>query len=223
LVSTTLTLNLAKIYLTTFYTKGLFGALFYDKYIMTTQYYTPTIIAQDTNESDQIQPLIEWNINGAVNPDNPISTKDSLYTISGLWMEKYLSNTRELICTGLNIPLTEQPIVGITLFLDIHRKSRIEDLHIQLVDSTGYIGDNLASPVDPVQSNMYTGDNSPWLPLLENKTTYGGVDNTWGATLSNEQIADLAFGVAISFRSNQVYPHRDIVVVNQISVGVTYG
>jgi hypothetical protein len=190
---------------------------------MTTQFYNPTTITQYSEQDDLIQPIIEWNINGAITQDNYITSKQPLYTISGLWMEKYLSHTSELWCTGFNIPESDQELVGIELFLNVHRNSRIEDLRIQLIDSTGLIGDNLASPIDPVQSNMYTGDNSPLLPVIGNENSYSSASNLWGTTLTSAQITDPNFGVAISFRSNQVYPHRDFAIVFQVSVGVTYG
>jgi hypothetical protein len=70
---------------------------------------------------------------------------------------------------------------------------------------------------------MYTGDNSPLLPVIGNENSYSSASNLWGTTLTSAQITDPNFGVAISFRSNQVYPHRDFAIVFQVSVGVTYG
>ena len=138
-------------------------------------------------------------------------------------MEKFLSNTSELWCTNLNIPDYQQPVVGIEFYLEMHRLSRIEDLRIQLILNNELIGNNIASLVDPVQSNMYTGENSPLIPIIGDKNIYGSETDTWGATLSSTDISDPSFGIAISFRSNQVYPHRDLVIVNQIGVSITYG
>jgi hypothetical protein len=81
----------------------------------------------------------------------------------------------------------------------------------------------MASPVNPVQSNMYTGENSPLLPIIGNTNVYGSPVELWGTTLTSTDVSNESFGVAISFRSNQVYPHRDLVIVNQIGVGITYG
>jgi hypothetical protein len=190
---------------------------------MTTKFYYPNNITEYGEQNELIQPLIGWNINGTLSPDNSITSKQPLHTISGLWMEKFLSNTNELWCTKFNIPDTELPIIGIELYLDIHRVARIEDLRIQLRLNNEYIGDNMASPVNPVQSNMYTGENSPLLPIVGNKNVYGGPTETWGTTLTNTDVSNDSFGVAISFRSTQVYPHRDLVIVNQIGLGITYG
>jgi hypothetical protein len=82
----------------------------------------------------------------------------------------------------------------------------------------------MASPVNPVQSNMYTGDNSPLLPIIGDSNIYGSSTNLWGTTgLTSTNVSDPSFGIIISFRSNQVYPHRDIAQINQIALGITYG
>jgi hypothetical protein len=190
---------------------------------MTTQYYNPREITEYGEQNDLIQPLIGWNINGTISTDNCITSKQPLHTISGLWMEKFLSNTNELWCTKFNIPNNNLPVVGIELYLDMHRFSRIEDLRIQLRLNDEYIGDNIASPVNPVQSNMYTGENSPLLPIVGDVNVYGGPDNLWGTTITSTDISSDSFGIAISFRSNQVYPHRDLAIINQIGIGITYG
>jgi hypothetical protein len=190
---------------------------------MTTRYYNPTTIIEHSEETDLIQPIIGWNINGEITPTNCITSKQPLYTISGLWMEKFLSNTAELWCTNLNIPDAELPVAGIEFYLDMHRFSRIEDLRIQLRLNNDYIGNNIASPINPVQSNMYTGENSPLLPIIGDVNTYGGPTELWGNTLTSADISSESFGIAISFRSNQIYPHRDLVIINQIGIGITYG
>jgi hypothetical protein len=192
---------------------------------MTTQFYTPTTIQEVTPTDDYLmQPIIGWNHNGAIYDNNYAVTKQPLYTISGLWMEKYLSHTSELWCTGLNILDTEQSVVGIEFSLLMHRFSRIEDLRLQLTLNGEAIGDNMASPVNPVQSNMYTGDNSPLLPIIGDSNIYGSSTNLWGTTgLTSTNVSDPSFGIIISFRSNQVYPHRDIAQINQIALGITYG
>ena len=190
---------------------------------MTTHFYYPNTITEYSDQNDLIQPLIGWNINGTLSPDNCITSKQPLHTISGLWMEKFLSHTNELWCSRFNIPDTGLPVTGIELYLDMNRFSRTEDLRIQLILNDAYIGDNMASPVDPVQSNMYTGENSPLLPIIGNTNVYGSPTDMWGTTLTSAEISNDSFGVAISFRSNQVYPHRDLVIVKQIGIGITYG
>ena len=189
-----------------------------------TQYYNPTHIVEHTIFNDVTgHDSIGWEVNNLITQDTHASSKQPLYTISGLWMEKFLSNTSELWCTRLNIPNSSMLITGIEFYLDIKRMSRIEDLRIQLTLNGEAIGNNMASPVNPVQSNMYTGENSPLLPIIGDVNVYGGPTNLWGTELTSTQIADDSFGIIFSFRSNQVYPHRDLVIVNQIGVGITYG
>lgn len=192
-----------------------------------THFYIPTQITEHTVFNEVTgHDSIGWNFNHTISQNNHASSKEPLYTISGLWMEKFLSNTSELWCTGLNIPDNGLPVIGIELYLDVRRMSRIEDLRIQLINTTSehiYLGDNQASPVDPVQSNMYTGDNSPLLPLIGDTHTYGSTSSMWGTLLTSTDVSNSSFGFAISFRSNQVYPHRDLVLLNQIGLGITYG
>jgi hypothetical protein len=172
---------------------------------MTTQFYNPTTINQVTTFNSVAQEhSIEWNDIAMISADTPAVTKYPLYTISGLWMEKYLSNTNELWCTNLNIPDPNLPVLGIEFLLDMNRLARVEDLLIQLILNNELIGDNQASPVDPVQSNMYTGDNSPLLPIIGNYNIYGAADFMWGAdTLTSADVADPSFGIVFSFRSNK--------------------
>jgi hypothetical protein len=193
---------------------------------MNTQFYNPTSIIQEPtpNELDGIDESIPWVLNGIITQDNPAYSSQPLYTMSGLWMEKFLSKTHRLVCTNLNIPYDVRPIVGIEFLLDMNRSSRIEDLLIQLTLNGELIGDNAASPVNPVQSNMYTGENSPLLPIIGNYNVYGSPNELWGTSnLTTLDITDPSFGIVISFRSNQVYPHRDIVYIKQIGIGITYG
>jgi hypothetical protein len=194
---------------------------------MNTIFYTPTNIIQrpipDSVES--ISDSVEWVINNnSINENSKAYTSKPLYTISGLWMEKFLSKTNQLWCTNLNIPLDTRPIAGIEFLLDIDRKSRIEDLTIQLTLNDELIGDNFADPVYPVQANMYTGDNNLVAPIVEDYNIYGGPDNLWGANgLTNADVSNSSFGIVIGFVSNKVYPHRDIPVINRVGIGITYG
>ena len=114
-------------------------------------------------------------------------------------------------------------IQGIELELDIKRAARIEDLVIQLTLGGVLIGDNLASTINPVQSNMYTGDNVPAVPVGD-INIYGGSTNMWGTTgLTADNISDPTFGVVVSFKSNQIYPHTDLAYLSQTALRITYG
>jgi hypothetical protein len=197
------------------------------KYMMTTTaFYSPTAINQVTITNDITGiPSIDWDFNSTQISENAQAmTKKRLYTISGLWMEKFLSNTSQLWCTNLNIPNNNRPVVGIELLLGIQRASRIEDLLIQLTLGSELIGNNYASTVNPVQSSMYTGDymETPVQPVGD-IGLYGDSADLWGTTdLTSTNISDPTFGIVISFKSNQIYPHRDLAYVSQVGLRITY-
>jgi len=191
----------------------------------TTAFYGPTLITQVSipNEITGI-PSIDWNFNpNMISENTDAVTKTGLYTIPGMWMEKFLSNTSQLWCTRLGIPNRVGTVVGIELQLDVQRVARIQDLLIQLTLNGVLIGDNRASTANPVQSNMYTGDfTTPVDPVGDNHI-YGDAADLWGTTgLTAANIADPTFGVAVSFKSNTIYPHRDLVYLNQVALRITY-
>jgi hypothetical protein len=191
----------------------------------TTQFYNPTTITQVSipNEVTGI-PSIDWNFNSNIIADGAEAvTKTGLYTIPGLWMEKFLSNTSQLWCTRLGIPNRTGTIVGIELQLDVQRVARIEDLIIQLTLNGALIGDNRASTVNPVQSDMYTGDFTAPLDPVGDSHIYGSSTDLWGTTgLTSTNIADSTFGVVVSFKSNPIYPHRDLAYLSQVALRITY-
>jgi len=198
------------------------------KYMMTTTaYYSPTAINQVNIPNDITGiPSIDWIFNPqAITTTAEAVSKKGLYTISGLWMEKFLSNTSQLWCTQLNIPDNGGTVVGIELLLGIQRASRIEDLLIQLTLNGELIGNNYASTINPVQSSMYTGDymETPQQPVGD-IGNYGGPSDLWGTTgLTSANIADPTFGIVVSFRSNEIYPHNDLAYLNQVALRITYG
>jgi hypothetical protein len=114
-------------------------------------------------------------------------------------------------------------ILGVELELDIKRAARIEDLVIQLTLGGVVIGDNLASTVNPVQSDMYTGEFTTPLHPAGDIHIYGGPADLWGTDgLTATNIADSTFGAVVSFKSNPVYPHRDLAYLSQVTLRITY-
>jgi hypothetical protein len=193
--------------------------------MLTASFYNPTTITQVSipNEITGI-PSIDWNFNPNIIADGAEAvTKTGLYTISGMWMEKFLSNTSQLWCTGYNIPNRVGTVTGIELQLGIQRVARIEDLVIQLTLNGVLIGNNLASTVNPVQSDMYTGEFTTPLHPAGDIHIYGGSSDLWGtAGLTTANIADSTFGAVVSFKSNPVYPHKDLVYLSQVALRITY-
>ena len=191
---------------------------------MTTSFYYPTAIdtvAEYNAITNQWSIPWNWNPYNISSSTTAITTRP-LYTISGLWMEKFLSNTDQLWCTGFNIPASSQTVVGIEVELNVQRASRIEDLIIQLTLNGNIIGDNRASTVNPVQSDMYTGDYTTPLNPVGDYNIYGSSTDLWGTTLTAAQLANSTFGVVISFKSNQIYPHSDLAYVDQVGIRITY-
>ena len=195
------------------------------KYMMTTTaFYDPHILS-NVNIANQVTGYnsIDWNFDSSALSDSAIATsKKSLYTISGFCMEKFLSNTSQLWCTGYNIPTNVRNITGIECQINVQRAARIEDLIIQLTLNGTIIGDNLASDINPVQSDMYTGDFTTPLDPVGDLHIYGGVDKLWGTALTSADVANSTFGIVISFKSNTVFPHRDIVYLSQASIRISY-
>ena len=130
----------------------------------TTPFRIPTTVMQISvpNEITGI-PSIPWkNLEYVTSNDSYAVSAKPLYTISGLWMEKFLSNTSILYLTGFNFPDTEQTVTGIELQLHVLRSARIEDLVIQITEGGLGLdgmpipqGENIASIINPVQSSMY--------------------------------------------------------------------
>ena len=190
----------------------------------TTAFLFPTTVNQVSipNEITGI-PSIDWQgLEYISNTGSYAVTKKPLYTISGLWMEKFLSNTSQIWLTGFSIPNNNSTLTGIEFQLNIQRAARIEDLIIQLTLNGELIGENQASWVNPVQSNMYTGDFTEPLNPVGDYNVYGGPTNLWGTALTSTDITDPTFGVVISFKSNTTYPHSDIAYVDQVAVRTTY-
>jgi hypothetical protein len=190
----------------------------------TTAFLFPSTVTQVSipNEITGI-PSIDWTgLEYISNTGSYAVTKKPLYTISGLWMEKFLSNTSQIWLTDFNIPTNANQLTGIEFQLGIQRAARIEDLLIQLTLNGELIGDNLASWVNPVQSDMYTADFTTPLNPVGDYNVYGGPNNLWGTTLTTTDVTDPTFGVVISFKSNTTYPHSDIAYVDQVAVRTTY-
>jgi len=193
----------------------------------TTNFYDPTQLNNVTiHNSVTGHDSIDWvTKNNTIVENNYAYTKKPLYTISGLWMEKFLSNTSQLWCTGYNIPNNSQQVRGIEFSLNLKRAARIEDLVIQLALNGELIGENRASTINPVQSNMYTGGGPNDVPLIPvgDINIYGGSSDLWGTTgLTSTNIADTTFGIVVSFKSNIIYPHSDTAYLDQASIRITY-
>jgi hypothetical protein len=189
----------------------------------TTTFISPSNIIQvDSFNNITHRPSIQWTFDSTgISDANPASTLGTLYTMSGFWQEKFYSETSQLVCTNFNIP-DLGTITGIELELDARRVARIQDLVIQLTLNGVPIGDNKASIINPVQSDTYTSEVTVPLDPIDDYNIYGGANDMWGTELSGADIADPSFGVLISFRSNIIYPHNDVVYLHQVALRINY-
>jgi len=197
----------------------------FGKYKMTTPFYNPSTISNVTIPNEITgRSSIDWQYNTtAIAPGAYATSSKPLYTMSGFWQERFLSNTSQLWCTGFKFPNTGGTVIGIELQLNIQRQARIEDLLIQLTLAGNLIGSNYASTINPVQSDMYTGDLLEPLQPVGDLGLYGGPNDLWGTTgLTAANVADPTFGVVVSFRSNEIYPHKDFAYLDQVSLRITY-
>jgi hypothetical protein len=189
----------------------------------TTAFYSAASITQVASINDiTLQPTIPWeHSENVINESQYAVTKSGLYTISGLWMEKFRSSTNELWTTSYNIP-NFGSVVGIELQVGVQRAARISDLVIQLTLNGELIGYNYASGINPVQSDMYTAEFTTPMAPIGDYHIYGGNSDMWGTTLTSTDIANATFGAVVSFQSNQIVPHRDLAYLDQVAIRITY-
>ena len=190
----------------------------------TTNFYNPVSVQQVTTFNEITNTAsIDWNFNGIIADGNYAVTKQPLYCISGFWQEVFRSVTSQLWCTQAHIPNNGGTVVGIEFVLNLKRAARIEDLLVQLTLGGELIGQNYASTVNPVQSDMYTAETTIPLNPVGDYNIYGGPADLWGTTgLTAANVSDPTFGIVIAFQSNQIYPHRDLAYIDQVGLRITY-
>jgi len=191
----------------------------------TTIFYSPTSIQQISSVEEATgRPSIPWTHSELViSKDSYAVSQQPLYCISGLWMEKFRSKTNALWCTGFNIPNVNSAILGIEFQLNIQRAGRIQDLIIQLTkDGLTLAGENRASEINSVQTDMNTGDFTTPLHPVGDFNVYGSSTDLWGDTWTSTEISSSTFGIVISFQSNPIIPHRDLAYVDQVALRITY-
>lgn len=168
--------------------------------------------------SDNVYYTIPWNdINLSTSNDAYAVSSNTLYTISGLWMERFRSKTNQLWTTNYQIPSLSNTIIGIELRVNIKRSARIQDLTIQLTLNGELIGLNYGV----YMTTQYAYQHN--LPLIDDFNIYGGPTDMWGTTLTPTEITDPTFGAVIAFQSNETLPHRDLAYLNQIALRIHFG
>ncbi len=190
----------------------------------TTNFNAPTVITQIESYNDVLNRYsIPWrHSENIISKDNYAVTVEPIHTISGFWQEKFYTETHRLVTTGYNFEDTGLEVVGIEAFVSLQRLARVQDLVIQLTLNGDLVGENLASEINPVQSNQYTGDFDEPLNPVGDQHIYGSSADLWGKVWTSSEIADATFGLVVSFKSNQLTPHRDLVYLDQVALRITY-
>jgi hypothetical protein len=181
---------------------------------MITNFISPTNIQQIPDTEFVTIPWV--NLPYCIGKNSLAMTDQPLYTISGLWMERFRSKTNQIWTTGYNIPRLPNDITGISLRVNINRAARIRDLIIQLTLGGELIGQNYAFEMTNEYAYMHN------IPLVGDYNVYGGSADMWGTELTAMDVADPSFGAALSFQSNETLPHRDLAYINQIAIQVNY-
>jgi hypothetical protein len=189
----------------------------------TTKFYAPTNIQTVDSFNEVIKkPSVPWQYTEDIlNSENYAITQGPLTTVSGFWQEKFFTETSQVWATGYNIG-NFGAVVGIEVQIGTQRKARIQDLIIQLTLNGELIGDNYAILEQSSQTDWNTGEYTTPAAPAKDIQLYGGPADMWGTELTTADITDSSFGVVVSFKSNQVTPHSDLVYLNQIAVRITY-
>ena len=171
----------------------------------TTAFLTPGTVTQVTDDNG-----IAWsNILGSVGRDQAGAqsavTSKELYTISGLWQERFASKTNQLWFTNFSFNPVGTTLYGIEVELTATRGNRVQDYIVQLVLNGVLVGDNIADPI------------------TDNLKTYGSPTNLWNSSIALTDVSNATFGVAISLRSNVLTPHSDLGYLDQLRMRITYG
>ena len=182
---------------------------------MKTDFLPPSTIEQIT---DDINSTIPWkNLSLSTSLESYAVSESTLYTISGLWMERFRSKTSQIWTTNYQILVLSNTLTGIELRVNVLRSARIQDLIIQLTLNGELIGINYA--VDMTTQYAYQHN----IPLVGDYNIYGGNLDLWGTELTTQDIQNNTFGAVVSFQSNETLPHRDLVYINQLAIRAHFG
>ena len=193
---------------------------------MTTYTYYPTALASisdpsltawntqgnlagvDFNQVKTVTPLRSISVNLAgstsskdANPPATVEIRDEI---------RYM-RTQQLRVTGFGANITGT-VVGCEITLEGQRYNRCADWDIRLVHQGDKIGDN--------QRRVIELNDSDQPNYVSNRETYGGIANTWGATLTPAIVNDPTFGVSIELTSHPITPHRDTPSIDSVSLRV---
>jgi hypothetical protein len=131
-----------------------------------------------------------------------IQTSRDLLHIAMQPKHDILDKTYFLKFSGFTFETLPDTISGIEMRLTMKRNGRISDETIQLCLGDNLLGDNLCTPnVDTIK-------------------LYGGENDTWNASVTPANLADLNFGVTMRFKSHPSWPHKTGAMVKTVELRV---
>jgi len=145
---------------------------------------------------------------------NVITTIKPLTHVSNPTRGPKLDKTYYLKCTNFMARGIPNTPTGITLTLTTQRNQKIVDDTICLIYNGEIISDNKTN----LSAGPYSIDGHM---KIENVATYGGPDDLWGAAITKEILMDPSFGVLLRFASNPMRPHKEGMLVYQITLEIS--
>lgn len=145
--------------------------------------------------------------------NNVISTVVPLTHVANPTRGPKLDKTYYLKCTnffGSHVPTAP---TGLVLTVTSQRNQKIVDDTICLIYQDQIISDNKTN----LSAGPYSIDGHM---KIDNVATYGSENDMWGATITREMIMDPSFGVLLRFASNPMYPHKEGMLIYQITLQV---
>ena len=181
---------------------------------MQTNFIIPQSIIQ---VPDSDFPSISWkNLENVSSATFYAESTQPLYCISGLWQERFRTKTNKLIATNFNIPVMGSNVTGIEVQTHILRKARIEDYIIQLTLNGELIGQNKADMTSAKEAYYENKQQATDFQI------YGSPTDLWNTNLTLSDVQNVTFGVAIAYQSNEMIPHRDLVLFNQLAIRIYF-
>ena len=191
---------------------------FYPQSIVQYAEYPETHISWTNNDADST--IVDNSSYNLGDPDtgagnrNIISTIKPLTHVANPTRGPKLDKTYYLKCTNFNIGNLPNTITGITLHISSQRNQKIIDETVCLIYDGEVISDN--------KTNLSAGHYGVEGHMkIENDASYGGPQDLWGATITKTMLQDSKFGVLLRFSSNPMRPHKDGMLVYQITLEVS--
>jgi hypothetical protein len=144
---------------------------------------------------------------------NVLTTVKPLTHISNPTRGPKLDKTYYLKCTDFKIGNLPNTITGIRLRISSQRNQKIVDETVCLI----YDGEIISENKTNLSAGPYSIDGHM---KIENEAYYGGDTDLWGANITKSMLQDSKFGVLLRFSSNPMRPHKEGMLIYQITLEV---